>query len=104
MRTVPEVTDLDLVFGCTDHMPEWKDIPEEFKNGNTKWNKLFSLVFYNLLPADSGVTPKEGVDALKVGRVLKSFMNSYAPKHEHKEAAAAYLMSEWFEDYTVGEK
>jgi hypothetical protein len=27
-------------------------------------------------------------------------MGSYQPKHEHKEAAVAFLFNEWFDDET----
>jgi len=40
--------------------------------------------------------PKEGIDPYKSGRHIMAIMRSYAPKHEHKIAACAYLMSRFF--------
>ena len=39
-------------------------------------------------------------DTNKAIRHLKAILVSYDPKHEHKEAGVAFLLSEWFEDVT----
>jgi hypothetical protein len=46
------------------------------------------------------IKPKEGVDVDKALRHIQAIMRSYQPKHEHKEAAVAYLLSQWFDDVT----
>jgi len=43
------------------------------------------------------LVPKEGVDKDKAMRHIKAIMASWRPKHEDKEAACAFLFSEWFE-------
>lgn len=97
MIPIPTVTDLDLAFGNIDHLP--KEVPEEFYNGKTKWNDLFRKWFFSGIDINC-IKPKEGVDVLLAVRVLQAIMRSYAPPHEHKEAGVAYLMSEWFEDWS----
>jgi hypothetical protein len=40
--------------------------------------------------------PREGVDPEKAFRAIKATLGSFAPKHQHKEAAVAYMLSCWF--------
>ena len=101
MFPVQEVTNLEMAFPATvlHLMPEWEAIPQEFKRFNsTKWNKLFNQWFYSGI--DQGALPKakEGIDRTKALRHIRTIMGSFEPKHEHKEAAVAYLMSLWFEE------
>ena len=88
----------------SDLMPAQENIPEEFKRfPGTKWNQVFSDWFYSGLKGAEW-QPKEGIDQARALRHIGTVMGSYEPKHEHKEAAVAYLMSLWFEDvkYTKG--
>ena len=67
-----------------------------FFNGNTPYNKLFSTLFFS----GGKVEFKEGVDKKfkeKVWPYLRAFMGSFEPKHEHKEAICALLLSELVE-------
>jgi len=93
------VTDLEMSFPARiEHlMPPYSEIPQEFKDGHTKWNNLFSDWFFSGLSSLS-ITPKEGIKLEDARRHLHCVMGSFEPKHEHKEAACAYLMSLWFED------
>jgi hypothetical protein len=95
------VSDLELAFGgqMSRLLPPPSEIPDEFHHGHTKWNKLQQTWFFRGL---SGVTwsPKPGIDQAAAIRHLKAIQASWEPKHEHKEAAVAYLASLWFEDVT----
>lgn len=99
MRAIPEITDARIAFGCIDHMPKYSEVPDEFKHGETKWNRLVSDMFFSGL-SDLSLIPKEGVDPKKAFRAVQAILSSWEPKHEHKEAGAAFLLSEWFEDAT----
>ena len=96
-----EVSDIDVVFPANvmNLMPAYKDIPEEFRNFNSKnkWNKLFNDWFYRGI-INLQLDPKDGIDTNKALRHIKAIMGSFQPKHEHKEAAVAYLFSLWFKD------
>jgi len=100
-----EVSDIQMAFpaSVTEMMPSLKDIPEEFQigggDGHTKWNKLFNDCFYSGVK-NLDLIPKDGIDPGRAWRHIRCIMGSYEPKHEHKEAACAYLMSLWFEDAT----
>jgi hypothetical protein len=67
-----------------------------FYNGRTAYNDLFS----SLLFSGGKVKFKKGIDEeyrKKVWSYCRSFMGSFKPKHEEKEAICAMLMSEILE-------
>ena len=101
MRAVPDISQVAIAFGDIKHLPPMKEIPEEFHRGRTKWNDLFGRWFYSGLPGTTEFYPKEGVDPQKAIRAVQAIMCSFEPKHEHKEAGVAFLLSEWFEDVKV---
>jgi len=105
MYKIQDVSSMDLAFGCNalNLMPSYEAIPDEFKYGNTKWNKLFSDWFYFGI-VNLHTTPKEDVNSSKALRHIETIMGSFEPQHEHKEAGVAYLFNEWFEDITWGRK
>ena len=76
-------------------MPKMDDIPDEFKRfGGTPWNRWQEQWFYRGLKEIP--ESKDGVDQEKAMRHLAAVQGSYEHKHEHKEAAVAYLASLWF--------
>lgn len=101
MIPIQDVTDIDVAFPASvSHlMPAYADIPKPFKDGSTKWNQLATDWFFCGIK-NLELTPKDGVDPTKALRHLKCIMGSFEPQHEHKEAAVAYLLSEWFTDVT----
>lgn len=96
-----EISDLDNAFPArVSHlMPPMAEIPKEFCdwNGQNKWQKLVSAWFFAGVKLGK-VSPKEGIDTKKALRHIQTIMGSFEPKHEHKEAACAYLLSLWFDD------
>lgn len=98
---VQKVTNLDVAFGCRamDLMPPYADIPDTFKHGSTKWNKLMNDWFFCGL-SKLDITPKNGINITKAKAHLKAILSSFEPPHEHKEAGVAFLMDQWFDDAT----
>lgn len=94
-----DVDDLTLAFPASVRkmMPPYEEIPREFRHSSNKWNKLFSDWFFAGIK-DLELVPKDGVDLNKALRHIKAIMGSFEPKHEHKEAAVAFLFNEWFSD------
>ena len=78
-------------------MPPMVDIPDEFKRDRSPWNAIVSRWFFSGLKGR--LVPKDGIDYTSAMRHLSAVMRSYEPKHEHKEAAVAYLLSLWFDRY-----
>jgi len=100
MFKVIEIDDVTMAFPADimHLMPKYCDIPDEFKNGYTEWNKIFANWFYCGIKMIK-VVPKEGIDKAKAIRHITAIMGSYEPKHEHKEAAVSYLLSQWFDEF-----
>lgn len=93
-----KVTDADLAFGgdMSDLLPSMSEIPENFKYENTEWNKIVADWFYYGLKNVKWY-PKEGIDPKDAVSHVQAILGSYEPKHEHKVAGVAYLLSEFFE-------
>ena len=96
-----DVSGLDIAFGgdISRLLPPYADIPDAFKHGDTKWNRLFAQWFYSGV-SHLVMTPKPGIDQAKALRHICAVMVSFEPKHEHKEAGIAVLLNEWFADAT----
>ena len=105
-RLMPQdVSAVDVAFGYGDIatlMPPMADIPEAFTRHSNPWVRLFVDWFYLGLDRMTAV-PKDGIDKDRALRHIMCVMRSFEPKHEHKTAACAYLLSQWFTriDYTV---
>lgn len=75
-------------------LPPVEDIPKEFINGN-RWTELVNRHFAGL-PVTASLSCKDGVDYTAALRQVSACMASFEPKHEHKIAGVAYLMSLFF--------
>lgn len=91
------VTDVEVTFpaNALDLMPAMDEIPEEFTRQRNTWVKFQMDWFFDGI-ADMKATPRDGIDKPAALRHLNVIQRSYAPKHQHKEAAVAYLASLWF--------
>ena len=96
MFPIQDVDDVMLAFPANvlHMMPDYEvaraaDIPDV-------WKTLVSDWFYSKIEIKE-MKPKEGVDPRKAMRHISAIMRSFEPKHEHKEAAVAYLLNEWFD-------
>lgn len=101
MLPIPEVSDADVAFPTTPPLPAWKDLSEDFQRGRgdaRQWHDIVSTLFFKGGKlADFGLTPKDGVDITKAIRAIRVCLGSWEPKHEHKTAGVAYMLSEWFD-------
>jgi hypothetical protein len=103
-----------------DLMPTENEIPEEFwhdapgvwvtapkgwsgriVDGQCYWTDGWVAIatswFINGLPAEVKFHMKDGVDGQTAFDHLQCILGSYEPSHQHKEAAVAFLLSEWCE-------
>lgn len=105
VKPPPELSKVDMAFPARamEWLPAWEDIPKEFKTRDSPWAQQVGLWFFK--GADKAwiarITPKEGIDKDKALNVIQATLGSYAPKHEHKIAGAAYLLASWFNDPEV---
>ncbi len=93
-----ETTQLDVVFGgkMEKLLPAMRDIPDEFGRWNNPWVRCAGTWFAAGLK-DLKIFPKAGIDGAEALGHVKAIMVSFEPKHEHKEAGCAYLLSLWFD-------
>lgn len=100
-----DVSDIDIAFPAkVSHlMPPMASIPDEFKRFSGEWVEFQRAWFYGHRKIAS-VTPKDGIDASAAIRHLHCIQGSFEPKHEHKEAAVAYLASLWFDGVTYADE
>jgi hypothetical protein len=99
------VTKPETVFGgdIEKLMPAMADIPDEFYRSSNEWVKIQSHWFYKGLPGTTVVKPKEGINTKEAFDHLSAIQSSFEPKHEHKMAGIAYLMSLWFDEISIPE-
>ncbi len=78
-------------------MPTMEEIPEEFKGlfSDHPWVRWQASWFFDGLKAIPDA--KKGIDQDLAMRHLATLNRSMEPKHEHKQAAVAYLASLWLE-------
>lgn len=99
------ISDLELAFPAhaLDLMPPRDECEAALKamsDGGKKWRDLQFQWFYHGLPADVKFHMQPEIDGDAAVRHLSAIQGSFAPKHEHKEAAVAYLASLWFTKVT----
>lgn len=94
-----EVTALDMTFpGDVSHLlPRWTEIPADFRAYPAKSPFVEYVEGWFYKGADpTRLKTKEGIDRQAAFRHCRAIMGSYQPKHEHKIAGVAYLLSLWF--------
>lgn len=74
-------------------MPAPEDIPKDLPQ---HWLQFQRDWFFHGLSEGAEFYPQEGIDAKVAFEHLSCIQKSYQPKHEHKQAAVAYLASLWF--------
>lgn len=84
-----------------DLMPSYESIPRDFRR-KSPWAKLASDWFFRGLNGEFKAKP--GIDKERAIAHLDAILRSFRPAHEHKEAAVAWLMSEWFEEFVPAVK
>jgi hypothetical protein len=92
-------SNLDCAFGADlKDYPPFDTIPEQFRRGNSPANNVVGTLFFKGGSLDQfGLRVKAGVDRSAFYGALKAMLCSFAPKHEHKEAACAWLVHEFTE-------
>jgi len=99
-----KVTDAEVSFSFRDirgKIPAWESLSSKYWNGTRASERLIGKVFYEGLPNGTEFHPREGVDPGDGTRYIAAIMRSFQPRHEHKFAAASFLLEKWFEKVVV---
>jgi hypothetical protein len=96
---IPDLTNIDVVFGNIKHLPRYETIPDRFKRMRDPYSDFISGWFFSGRTQEDMQKLKErpGVNRGKALAAIKAILASFEPKHEHKEAGCAFLLHEWFE-------
>lgn len=76
-------------------LPPVEAIPSEFFNTSNPWCQLQRKWFMGGLPTSTQFHLRPGCEGERMMRHITACQRSYEPKHEHKEAGVAYLLSLW---------
>lgn len=100
---VPSVTKIDVAFPAhVKWVPPMADIPEMFRRPDTKQGRFFMELFAGrnggVVVSQLGMMPRKGVNPEAAWNALQCVLGTFSIQMEHKEAAFAYLCSEWFSD------
>jgi len=99
MFPIPTLSNEQIHFGTVLHMPDLAEIPDQFKEWSEPHNQIVATWFFKGMTDHqiNSLNPRQGVDKQKAIRAIFSILKSFEPKHEHKMAACAYLLHEWFD-------
>ncbi len=88
------ITDAERAFSTMRLLPDWDDIPDEFKTGNI-YTQLAEAIFYDRSLAGGEIEFLPGFEesAEALNTCVRSHLQSYGPKHEHKIAGVGYMIS-----------
>jgi len=100
-KTVPDVQFAFPANIIGTLIPEWDDLPDEFRNRTSGYEELAGHACFNNVEFRSDFL-LEGIDIELANRQLNAIIRSFQPKHQHKEAAIAYLLSLWLTP-TIGD-
>jgi hypothetical protein len=105
-EVVANVSAIEVAFGGGHkYLPAMADIPEGIES--TPFYRLACDIFYEGKPSDKtpALVLKREYESVadKIPGLTRSILGSFQPKHEHKMAGMALLLSEMFEEAEVPE-
>lgn len=86
------IQDVEMAFSTDRLLPAWEDIPQEFRDGN-QYTRMAEALMYGWPLPDGTIEMQEGFTPEMLNRAVRSHLQSYGPKHEHKVAGVGYMMS-----------
>lgn len=96
---IEKTTDLEAAFATTRCLPKWEEIPAEFKQDYTSGNLYIAMIdawFCGSPLPNANITFNPGFkeDGKAIQKFIMAHLKSFDPKHEHKIAGCAYLLSQ----------
>ncbi|WP_207951208.1 hypothetical protein [Cupriavidus sp. L7L] len=93
---VDSITDGDVQCSTMKLLPEWDDIPADFRNGNLYTRLAEARLLDYQLPGISIAFLPEFDDAeacQAIDRCITAHLNAFAPRHQHRIAGVGYMIS-----------
>jgi hypothetical protein len=93
-----ELTDAELAFPTSvkELLPDYYTLPEVFFHELSPYSRYIADLFYGKRVTSEFIA-KDGIDSNAAWRHISYCLRSWVPKHEHKMAGCAYLLSLWFD-------
>lgn len=92
-KAVNSVTDVELAFATERLLPEWHQIPDEFKRGNI-YTEIAEAMFFGTKLPDGHVVIDENISADALRKCLVAHLKSFKPRHEEKIAGVGFMLSQ----------
>lgn len=92
-ESLASITAPEMVFGTTKLLPPAETIPEQFNSGANIYVQLVSAIFYGTPLPKGEIEFHPGFEQEQVVRCVRAHLTSCEPKHEHKMAGVAYMLS-----------
>lgn len=98
-KIVPDLTQVDVIFGNIKHLPPYDVIPDRFRNRSDPYVKFVAEWFFQGRTQEDmrRLKTRASVERGKALAAIKCVLGSFEPRHEHKEAGCAFMLHEWFE-------
>lgn len=95
---VNEFTEAKKIFGSTKYLPANDDIPEAFKSflgsGEARpYVQMVNSMFFGDKMPEYEMSINDGFSKEQVIKCIRAHLTSWEPKHEHKIAGVAYMLS-----------
>lgn len=90
------INDVEMAFSTNRLLPEWLDIPADFKSGND-YTKLAEAIFHDWPLPKQTIEFQHGFQddaaAADLNKCIRAHLQSWSPKHEHKIAGVGFMIS-----------
>lgn len=100
LEDLSSINDLDVAFGTTRFLSEWGVVPKDFKDHKNVYVRLADALFFGeelpnaeVIIASHLASQNEDISSM-MQRFIMAHLRSWEPKHEHKIAGVAYLISQ----------
>lgn len=90
---VNATTQVQVAWGTTDLLPPLEEIPQEFHSSANIHHQIVAAIFYGSPLPDGDVTVRDGFAQDRMVDCVRAHLKSWGPKHEHKMAGVAYMLS-----------
>ena len=90
---IRSITDVEAAFSTSRLLPSPEQIPKDFYEENS-YTRLVEAIFYGLELPNGELELAEGLEPSELNKCVRAHLQSFEPKHEHKIAGVAYMISQ----------
>ncbi len=91
VEDVNSITKAEFAFSTERLLPNWNDIPDDFKAGNS-YTQFVEKLFYGSPLPNCNIELKMNIEPESMKQCILAHLSSFAPKHEHKIAGVGFML------------